>query len=273
MTMATEGGMASAKSLAARGLNRVLRYAGVEINRIGTRKGAEGPGFADVEPWVAQIIEKTAPFTMTSHERISALCHAVRYATKHNIPGDIVECGVWRGGSMMAAALTLLREQDLTRTLYLFDTFEGMPPPTELDRAARSGKSAALLLEEADESSLIWAHAPLDDVRANLASTNYPADRIRFIRGRVEDTIPREAPHNIVILRLDTDWYASTRHELIHLYPKLSVGGVLVVDDYGHWEGARKAVDEYINDNRLPILLQRIDYTGRIAVKRGPCEV
>jgi O-methyltransferase len=270
MTMATDGGIASVKSLAARGLNRVLRRAGVEINEIRTSTTSECPGFADVEPWVAWIIEKAAPFTMTSHERISALCHAVRYVTKHSIPGDVVECGVWRGGSAMAAALTLLGERDLARRLYLFDTFEGMPPPTEVDRAAGSGKSAALLLKEADEASLIWAHAPLDEVRANLASTNYPADRIRFVKGRVEDTIPREAPEKIAILRLDTDWYASTRHELIHLYPKLSVGGVLVIDDYGHWEGARKAVDEYINDNHLPILLQRIDYTGRIAVKTGP---
>jgi O-methyltransferase len=269
MIVAITGGIDSVKSRAARGLNRVLRRAGVVINRIGAQNGMERPGFADVEPWVARIIERAAPFTMTSNERISALCHAVRYVTKHNIPGDIVECGVWRGGSMMAAALALLGEHDLARTLYLFDTFEGMPPPTEIDRAASSGKSAASLLEEADEASLIRAHAPLDDVRANLASTNYPADRICFISGRVEDTIPREAPEHIAILRLDTDWYASTRHELIHLYPRLSVGGVLVVDDYGHWEGARKAVDEYINDSRLPILLQRIDYTGRIAVKTG----
>jgi O-methyltransferase len=258
------------KSRAARGLNRALQYAAVEINQIGTRRAAEGSRFTDLEPWVARIIAKAAPFTMTSDERISALCHAVRYVTKHGIPGDIAECGVWRGGSMMAAALTLLGERDLARTLYLFDTFEGMPPPTDIDRAAESGKSAALLLEAADESSLIVARAPLDDVRANLASTNYPADRIRFIKGRVEDTIPREAPERIAILRLDTDWYASTRHELIHLYPRLSVGGVLVIDDYGHWEGARKAVDEYINDNRLRLLLQRIDYTGRIAVKTAP---
>jgi hypothetical protein len=68
-------------------------------------------------------------------------------------------------------------------------------------------------------------------------------------------------------LRLDTDWYESTKHELVHQYPKLSVGGVLIIDDYGHWQGARQAVDEYFNDNRLPILLNRIDYTGRIAIK------
>ncbi len=192
------------------------------------------------------------------------------YVAKHKIPGDIVECGVWRGGSMMAAALALQAEQDVSRTLHLLDTFAGMPPPSEIDRAARSGRSAASLLEEADSSSDLWALAPIDDVRANLESTNYPADRIRFIKGRVEDTIPREAPAEIAILRLDTDWYESTRHELIYLYLKLSIGGILIVDDYGHWEGARRAVDEYVKDNGLVILLQRIDYTGRIAVKIGP---
>lgn len=225
-------------------------------------------GFPDLEPWVAQVIAKARPFTMTSNERISALCHAARYVAKSRIPGDIVECGVWRGGSMMAAAMTLLMEEDRSRTLHLFDTFEGMPPPTEADREAASGSAAAALLEQSDKSSsLIWAYSPLDEVRANLASTNYPADRLRFIIGKIEDTIPKESPEKIAILRLDTDWYESTRHELIHLYPKLSVGGVLIIDDYGHWEGARKAVDEYIRDNRLRILLQRIDYTGRIAVK------
>jgi len=241
----------------------------MEVNPVGIRTEHEPPGFPDIEPWVAQIIERVRPFTMTSSERISAFCHAVRYIAKHGIPGDIVECGVWRGGSMMAAALTLQAEQDIFRTLHLFDTFAGMPPPSEIDRAAQSGRSAASLLEEADSSSDLWALATIDDVRANLESTNYPADRIRFIRGRVEDTIPREAPEEIAILRLDTDWYQSTRHELMHLYPKLSIGGILIVDDYGHWEGARRALDEYISDNRLVILLQRIDYTGRIAVKTG----
>jgi len=93
---------------------------------------------------------------------------------------------------------------------------------------------------------------------------------MRFIVGKVEDTIPGEAPGKIAILRLDTDWYESTKHELINLYPKLSTGGVLIIDDYGHWEGARKAVDEYIHDQRLRILLNRIDYTGRIAVRSWP---
>jgi O-methyltransferase len=259
--------MGPVKSLVMRGFNRIFRPIGIEINPIGTKGDTEESRFPDLDPWVWQIIGKVRPFTMTSSERISALCHAVRYVANHKIPGDIVECGVWRGGSMMAAALTLQAEQDFSRTFHLFDTFEGMPAPTEIDRAARSGRTASSLLEEADESSDIWARASIDDVRANLASTNYPANYFRLIRGRVEDTIPREAPPEIAVLRLDTDWYESTLHELIHLYPKLSVGGVLIIDDYGYWEGSRKAVDQYVEDHHIPIFLQRIDYTGRIGVK------
>jgi O-methyltransferase len=236
---------------------------------LATDKAAEWAGFPDIEPWVEAIVKRVRPFTMTSAERISALCHAVRYVTKHNIPGDVVECGVWRGGSMMAAALSLQAEQDLSRILYLFDTFTGMPPPSGIDRTLALGQSASSLLAEADGSSLIWACASIDDVRANLTATDYPAERVKFIEGRVEFTIPNEAPEKIAILRLDTDWYESTKHELIYLYPKLSIGGILIVDDYGFWEGARKAVDEYIDENGLVIFLQRIDVTGRIAVKIG----
>jgi O-methyltransferase len=261
--------MLSDHSLGMRALNRLFRSFGLEINPVGTKWAAEWPGFPDVEPWVEAIIKKVRPFTMTSAERISALCHAARYITKHNIPGDIVECGVWRGGSMMAAALSLQADQDLSRTLYLFDTFSGMPPPSGADRAVVSGKSASSLLEEADGSSLIWACASIDEVRANMVATDYPAQRVKFVEGRVEDTIPSEAPEKIAILRLDSDWYESTKHELINLYPKLSIGGILIIDDYGHWEGARKAVDEYINENGLVIFLERIDVTGRIAVKIG----
>jgi O-methyltransferase len=258
--------MSSVRSSAVRVVNRVLRPAGVEVRKIGEEPPPVPNRFTDVEPWVAEIIAKVRPFTMTSDERISALCHAVRYVARSGIPGDIVECGVWRGGSMMAAALTLLAEGEM-RTLHLFDTFEGMPPPANLDRAAGSGTPAATLLSAADKSSNLWAYAPMEDVRTTLFSTGYPRSRLRFIRGKVEDTVPGEAPDAIAILRLDTDWYESTRQELVHLYPRVSPGGVTIIDDYGYWEGARKAVDEYVEENRLPILLNRIDDTGRIAVK------
>jgi len=107
----------------------------------------------------------------------------------------------------------------------------------------------------------------LEEVRHNLSNVGYPDDRIKLVKGLVEATLPNKAPSKIALLRLDTDWYESTRHELIHLYPRLAQRGVLIIDDYGHWEGAQKAVDEYIRDNNLPVLLNRIDYTGRIAIK------
>jgi O-methyltransferase len=248
-------------------LNRLLRSAGVELRRI---EAAAAPDrFWDIEPWVAEIVGKVEPFTMTSPERISALCHAVRYIARAGIPGDIVECGVWRGGSMMAAALTLLAEGE-ERTLWLYDTFQGMPPPTAIDRAAKyHGKPAKLILAESDQSSNYWAISQIDEVRANLESTRYPPHLIKYIAGKVEDTIPHETPKQIALLRLDTDWYESTKWELVQLYPLLAIGGILILDDYGFWEGARKATDEYIFDSRAALLLHRIDGGGRIAIKTG----
>jgi O-methyltransferase len=256
--------MSSVRSSAIQLVNRLLRYYGVEVRKIPTEPA---PNCNDLEPWVVEIIAKVRPFTMTSEERLSALCHAGKYIARASIPGDIVECGVWRGGSMMAAALTLLAEDEL-RTLHLFDTFEGMPPPGSVDRAIKfESKPASLILQESDKSSDFWAYAAIDEVRTNLASTGYPSDHIQFVRGRVEETLPSAAPEQISILRLDTDWYESTKWELIHLYPRLAIGGVLIIDDYGFWEGSKKATDEYISERGVPILLQRIDSEGRIAVK------
>jgi O-methyltransferase len=222
----------------------------------------------DFDKPTVEIAERVMPFTMTSIERVSALCEAVRYVTVNDIPGAIVECGVWRGGSMMAAALTLISQGDVSRHLYLFDTFEGMTTPTE-DDVSYAGEHGANFMDNAkpDGSGSDFCRASIEDVANSIGSVGYPADKIHLIKGRVEDTLPEHAPDRIAILRLDTDWYESTRHELIHLYPRLVTRGVLIIDDYGHWQGARKAVDEFIRDNRHPLLLNRIDYTGRIAIK------
>jgi O-methyltransferase len=169
---------------------------------------------------------------------------------------------------VMAAALTLLRLGISDRDIYLYDTFAGMPPPSDAD-TTRSGERAADLLAQGDESSHIWAIASLDDVRAAVLSVGYPEERIHFVEGLVEATLPETAPAEISLLRLDTDWYRSTKHELEHLYPRIAPGGVLILDDYGHWQGARRAVDEYLADNGLALLMNRIDGTARIAVKPG----
>lgn len=171
---------------------------------------------------------------------------------------------------MMAAALTLMAGSDAKRGLYLFDTFEGMSPPGAFDVSVDGQAAAALLTSpRTTDPESPWCYAGIDDVRAAMRSTGYPMERIHYIQGRVEDTIPANAPARIAVLRLDTDWYESTRHELEHLYPLMSPGGALILDDYGHWAGCRKAVDEYFCAHGIKLMLNRIDYTGRIAVKPG----
>jgi O-methyltransferase len=234
-----------------------------------SKAAAAAPGtLPDVPEADLAIYRAVEPYTMTSPERIYALIQAVQYLAENEIPGAMVECGVWKGGSMMAAALTLLRLGKRDRDLYLFDTFEGMPQPGARD-VAYDGRSAAIDFDRTRTSadSSDWCNAPMQAVREALQSTGYPESRIHLVKGKVEDTIPGAAPAVIALLRLDTDWYESTRHELEHLFPRLSEGGVIIIDDYGHWQGARQATDEYLARTRVRLLLNRIDYTARIGVK------
>jgi len=220
----------------------------------------------DIDPRAWTTIRRVQPYSMTSTERLYGLIQAVRYVTRFGVGGHVVECGVWRGGSMMAVALTLLESGVTDRDLYLFDTFSGMSTPSDEDRQLEDGKSAAALLGKASKASGIWALASKEEVKKNMEMIGYPATRIHLIEGKVEDTIPDHAPEEIALLRLDTDWYESTKHELEHLIRRVSPQGVLIVDDYGHWAGARKAVDEWLEKLDRPVLLNRLDYTGRIAV-------
>ena len=222
----------------------------------------------DFFPKEIDIIKEVIPYTMTSKERLYSLIKAVNYVSKNNIEGDIVECGVWKGGSMMAIAKALKNLNDETRDLYLFDTFSGMTEPSDKDKDFK-GEKASYLLNNArkDDSYSVWCLASIEIVKEAMQKTGYEKQKIHFIQGMVEETIPKNAPTSISLLRLDTDWYESTKHELIHLYPRLSVGGIIIIDDYGYWQGSRLATDEYIEQNNVKILLHRIDNTGRIAVK------
>jgi O-methyltransferase len=219
----------------------------------------------DYDQAAMDIMRRVKPRTMTSSEKLYGLIQATRYVVRHSIPGDIVECGVWRGGSMQAVALTLLEEGATDRHLHLFDTFEGMPPPTEKDRRV-DGASAADLLETQDRDSTLWAIASLEEVEEAMREVPYPHELVHFHQGLVEETIPEQAPERISILRLDTDWYESTRHELEHLYERITPGGVLIIDDYGHWLGARRATEEFLEQMGEPLLLLPLS-TGRIAVR------
>jgi O-methyltransferase len=214
------------------------------------------------------LLARIADFTMTSIERQAALVQACRYLVRRGIDGCFVECGVWRGGSSMAAALAFAQEGDTERHLYLYDTFEGMTPPTAADRTF-DGTLAQVHLDRDVDRTGYWSVAGIEDVQRSMASTGYPQDHIHLIKGSVEATIPSQAPVGpIALLRLDTDWYESTRHELTYLYPQLVEGGILVIDDYGHWAGAKQAVDEYLAELPRQFYMHRVDYTGRLLIKQ-----
>jgi O-methyltransferase len=246
-----------------RPVQRVLGRLGYRLVPLEPAQGAA------LEPAEMELYRQVAPYTMTGPESIALLADAVRHVVAEGVPGAIVECGVWRGGSMMAVAKTLLELGSTEVDLYLMDTFEGMSDPTERDIDQLGRPAESLLAAEAPtDGSYLWARAHIDRVRNALASVGYPATRLHFVKGRVEETLPERAPGRISLLRLDTDWYESTRHELEHLYPRVSPGGVLIVDDYGCWRGAREATDEYfVAHPPRPLLVRFNESEGRIAVK------
>ena len=227
------------------------------------------PDIASDETFVA-LYNQVKAFTMTSPERLYSLYQSVHYVVRNNIPGDFVECGVWKGGSCMMMALVLKRLNVNDRKIYLYDTFEGMSEPTSDDKQF-SGEHAGELLNQADraDENSVWCFSTLEEVQSNVYSTGYDTGLFVFTKGKVEESIPGVVPSRISLLRLDTDWYESTYHELIYLYPILTENGILIIDDFGHWEGAKKAVIQYFNEKNLKPFIQRVDYTGRLIIKSG----
>ena len=245
----------------------LISRAGYEVSR----KTGLDRVFPEADAVDLRRLEEIRAFTMTSQERLWALRQAVKYVVSRKLPGAFVECGVWRGGSSMLAARTFVDLGDTSRELWLYDTYEGMPTPTEADKRIDTGEVARDKFEKArtGEDSSTWCEASLEDVTENLAATGYPSERIRYIIGKTQDTLadPANRPAAISLLRLDTDWYESTSAELNALFDQVTPGGVVIFDDYGHWAGAKQAVDEFFAARGNPYLLNRIDYSGRMMVK------
>jgi hypothetical protein len=211
------------------------------------------------------LYRKVKPFTLGEPIAVQMTATIVEYLVKAAIPGAIVECGVWRGGMMMAAAHTLLKLGDTSRELFLYDTFEGMPEPTEADENFWGEPPSS---EEDQTTGMRPLGASLEDVKRALYTVGYPHHRIHFVKGRIEDTVPERAPGQISFLRLDTCFYESTHHELVHFFPRLSSRGILHIDDYGLWKGCRQAVDEYMQEKHLTLFFARIGRHGaRVAMK------
>jgi hypothetical protein len=255
-------------SVPKRTIQKIANLFGYKIVPIWTYSDTYNPDLVMAEE-LREILKKCRKYTKTSEERIYALHKAVKYIVSSKIPGDFVECGVWRGGSAMVVAYSLLEMGETNRKIYLYDTFEGMSEPTKDDYllSDKSVSAESELKKGKVKGEDIWCLSSLSEVRNNMLSTGYPEDKLVFIKGKVEDTIPKTMPLKISLLRLDTDWYESTKHELTYLFPILVQNGVLLIDDYGHWAGSKKATDEYFSVNKIPILLNRVDYTARLGIK------
>lgn len=225
-------------------------------------------GCKDLDPAFFPLLGAVRAYTMTSAERLYALWSCVRYLHGRGREGDFMEVGVWRGGSMMLAAMTL-RQLGGKRHLWLYDTFSGLPRPDEaLDTDILNNRAIdGWLPRSFDGRTSAWAYADEREVRENMRKTGYPDELLHFVAGKVEDTIPGTLPEKIALLRIDTDFYSSYRHTLEHAYDRLVPGGICILDDYGHFCGARKAVDDFLEQRQLCVLMHRPDYSCRVFVK------
>ena len=202
--------------------------------------------------------------TMLPLSRLASLWAQVRHVDRHSIAGSLVECGVWKGGAAGLMALAHLHNQTPpSRDLHLFDSWEGMPEPrAEVDgqRASNyaSGQASGALKPVGQcLSSMVEASDLLD------VTIGYPRNLLHYYKGWFQETIAKNARslEPIALLRLDGDWYDSTKICLEELYPRVSKNGVVVIDDYWDWAGCRLAVDEFIAGLPTPIRLHNVEHS------------
>jgi hypothetical protein len=227
----------------------------------------------DLDDLERRIMVEISYLIAQSGDSVAQLVRAVRYIVEAKLPGEFVECGVYRGGSIVCMIRTLQALGVTDRHIWMFDTFEGMPEPQAVDehyaqtQDEDGGVKSWARHKRVDGRGSDWCYCPIEEVRKTVLRTGYPEDKLHFVKGLVEDTIPSHGPEQIALLRLDTDFYRSTKHELVHLYPRLTRGGVLIVDDYGAYRGSRLATDEYFRENGMTVLLSRVDENVRMLVK------
>lgn len=249
-------------------INYPLRVLGLKLVRLSRLKKLQEYRNAEIndiekDKQFIALYEQVKDYTMVGIERCYALYKAVQFVTDNDIKGDFAECGVWRGGSCMMIAFLLMKAGISDRKIWLYDTFSGMTEPGEKDGDEERIKWKEQKISAAENG---WCLAGIEEVKVNMARTKYPVENINYIKGRVEDTIPASLPAAIALLRLDTDWYESTKHELFHLYPLLQKKGILIIDDYGKWQGSRDAANEYFASCE-PVFFNRIDNAGILIIK------
>lgn len=187
--------------------------------------------------------------TMVGNARLRGLYRAVRHVEVNRIPGDLVECGVARGGSSALLSLTAPH-----RKLWCLDSFEGLPAPSENDPDYEYAQN--------------WTgkcKGSIEDVQSSFRRLG--VGNVELVKGLFQDTVPYVPIEQIAVLHLDGDWYDSTKVCLEHLYDRVVPGGVIQLDDYGFWKGSAKAVDEFFMRRGIKPRLTKVDYYGRQLVK------
>lgn len=196
------------------------------------------------------LFRRVRSHTMCSNARLRGLYQGITYVVINNVIGDVVECGCARGGSAALMALTL-KQLEARRPLWLFDTFEGLPAPTSDD-------------PDYEIADLFTGSClgPIEEVQ-QLFERLQVFEQVHLVKGLFQETLPRSDIRQIALLHIDGDWYESVKTCLDHLYDRVTPGGIIQLDDYGYWKGARKAVDEFLERRSIDVPLKRLDYSGR----------
>ncbi len=253
---------------------KIINKAGFELTR--KKHTTKEPVPVDLDKAFVDILSEFK-FSKGVSPVLYSTYKSIEYVVKNNIPGDLVECGVAQGTQVMMIAYALMKFGVTDRDIYLYDTFGGMTEPhPEFD--FKVGRNKTLLPGDPDSTRkywdakkgadfVDWCYCPLDKVKENVFSTGYPAERFKFVKGSVMDTLPKAKHQNIAFLRLDTDFYDSTKAELSYLYDFVPCGGVVTLDDYGAWDGCRKAADEFFQERKIFPMLHRTNVKERVFVK------
>lgn len=211
--------------------------------------------------------EKINKISLTSLPNKWSLIQSLKHVKNNNLPGDIVETGVFKGANLILIN-NFLKKFHIDKKIFAYDTYSGQSEPTDLDFDIK-GTSMKKKFSDYKKKNLAPVYCSLDDVKNNIEKySQNDLDQLIFIKGKVEDTLVEEKnlPSKISLLRLDTDFYESVKISLEILYPRLVSGGVLIIDDYGHFKGAKIAVDNFFKDKKN-IWMHRVDYTCRLIIK------
>lgn len=189
-------------------------------------------------------------YSMIGRKRLDNIQRCVERVIADEVPGDLMETGVWRGGATMLMRAVLKRHNVIDRVVWCADSFEGLPVPNATDKA---------IAQNVDFSDREYLAVSKEQVAANFERLGLLDAQVKFLKGWFKDTLPTAPIERLAILRLDGDLYESTLDALTHMYPKLSPGGFVLIDDYNSWAGCKQAVTEYREKNGIDAKIEIVD--------------